>query len=52
MTDRKMSNGTWVVVALLAMGVAAGLAGLKFRQMPGRDATPATTRSSAAKFAS
>jgi hypothetical protein len=44
MSGQKISSGTWVVLALLAMGIIAALAGLKFRQMP-RDDVPATTRS-------
>jgi hypothetical protein len=43
MSDSKNSNGKWVVVALLAIGIIAALAGLKFREMP-RDDQPATTR--------
>jgi hypothetical protein len=43
MSDSKMSNGKWVVLALLAMGIIAALAGWKFREMP-RDDGPAATR--------
>jgi hypothetical protein len=37
------ANGTWVVLGLLAIGVVAGLAGLKFRRFPATD-PPAATR--------
>lgn len=43
MSDSKTSNGKWVVLALLTMGIIAALAGWKFREMP-RDDQPATTR--------
>ncbi len=39
------NNGKWVVVALVAMGVIAGVAAVQFRKMPGRTTTrPATTQ--------
>ena len=44
MHETRTINGKWVVIALIALGLAAAVAGLKFRQWPG-DRTPATTRS-------
>jgi hypothetical protein len=36
-------NGSWVVVALLAIGVIAALVGLRYRQMPqGNPVVPST----------
>jgi hypothetical protein len=33
-TDRKqVTSGTWVVIGLVVLGIAAALVGLKFRQL-------------------
>lgn len=48
MSEPRTTNGVWVVIALLAMGVIAGIAGLMFRQFPAdrgpRPATGTTTQ--------
>jgi hypothetical protein len=46
MSDRKMNSGSWVVIALLAIGVIAGLAALKFRQFPTTEPTSQPTTAS------
>ena len=47
MKDRKTNSGTWLVIGIVALGVAMAVVGLKYRQFPGggRPATaPATTQ--------
>jgi hypothetical protein len=41
MRDARTSNGKWVVIGLLALGLLAAIAGLAFRQWP--TAEPPTT---------
>jgi hypothetical protein len=43
MSEQRTTNGAWVVIALLAMGVIAGVAGLKFRQFPAGRGNPPVT---------
>jgi hypothetical protein len=43
MGDTRTINGKWVVIGLIALGLVAAVAGLKFRQWPG-DGTPATSQ--------
>jgi len=47
MSEQKMSNGSWLVIGLLTVGVIAGLAALKFRRYPNQEPstqpTPTTT---------
>jgi hypothetical protein len=44
MSERRTVSGRWVVFVLLAMGVIAGIAGVKYRNLsehPGTRPTPA-----------
>ena len=46
MNERRTVNGRWVVLVLLALGVIAGIAGVKYRKLserPGAGATPSAT---------
>jgi hypothetical protein len=54
MNPPRTINGKWVVLGLLAVGVIAALAGLKFRRFPedkppGSTAPPATQTDDAAR---
>ena len=45
MNERQTVSGRWVVLVLLALGVIAGVAGVKYRKLserPGNGATPST----------
>ena len=47
MSERQTVNGRWVVLVLLALGVIAGIAGVKYRKLserPGGAETPSTTQ--------
>jgi hypothetical protein len=47
MSGRTTSNGRWLVVGILAMGVVLALVGLKFRRFPEGErpgTVPATTQ--------
>lgn len=44
MTPEKKRSGTWVVLALLVIGVVIAVAGLIWRDMPRPSAAPASTR--------
>ena len=47
MSARTGSNGRWLVVGILGLGVVLALVGLKFRRFPegeGGSVAPATTR--------
>ena len=46
MSERQTVSGRWVVFVLLALGVIAGIAGVKYRKLserPGSGATPSTS---------
>jgi len=45
MNQPRNGNGKWVVLALLAAGVIAALAGVKFRNLSERPDRPTTQRS-------
>jgi hypothetical protein len=52
MSERKMSSGTWLVIGILALGVALAVVGVIFRRLPdgGRTVTaPATTQATAGR---
>jgi hypothetical protein len=52
MSERKMSSGTWLVMGILALGVALAVVGVMFRRCPGGDRTatpPATTHGTAGR---
>jgi hypothetical protein len=47
MSERSMNSGSWVVIALLAIGVIAALAALKFRRYPTQEPVTQPTTSTA-----
>ncbi|MDB5323514.1 MAG: hypothetical protein JWN40_5145 [Phycisphaerales bacterium] len=47
-----MGSGTWLVIGILALGVALAVVGVTFRRLPDRDRTvtaPATTQATAGR---
>jgi hypothetical protein len=44
MREARTTNGKWVVIGLIALGLLAAMAGLKFRQWPAGEPTTTTQR--------